>query len=457
MNQKFKDHGLTLFYNITISDPLFAAEGLDLDNAQWALDAIETATNNLEKIWKENYFRYKFFFLLYPFSKTLHPISFLKKFIKCERARRYFLKFPTIKNADILLKNYKETVAALQEDAKMHQTAFGAILKLDTNNTDTVTYYFFKNMITLDEIMESTDAIINNTYTLKKEIKRREDILSGHFGDRICSSPIIRIDKIPHKDNIPTLSKELYYMLSLLEQKFVGKFKYDEKHGPIYYQLSNFDNELKYHQFFVYLSNSQESSGKNILRVLLADEHFFLPLDKEKYSFHFGQYLYKPLIDRGILYWYQTATNFYCTRDLSYYSDLLTLIDLKRRKFLNTTYVLSQKSSMLDFLLWQGRNEDFMFIKQAKILALDKKLPSPLYMFIARSYPSLYYLSFNRSVWRQENKLEFLGTRFIGEGSPYKSYKEIASTISKEDLKKILQASRMRAKEWNIILNKIKS
>src|SRR3990167_8487110 len=108
---------LQKFYNLTLTDPLFAAEGLDLDNTRWALEDLRKLANDLEREYRKQYW---WFCFRYPFVETLHPIRFLERFIDCERSRRLFLYNPIMPNAQDLIRSYQKTLAALGERSEEH-------------------------------------------------------------------------------------------------------------------------------------------------------------------------------------------------------------------------------------------------------------------------------------------------------------------------------------------------
>ena len=107
---------------------------------------------------------------------------------------------------------------------------------------------------------------------------------------------------------------------------------------------------------------------------------------------------------------------------------------------------------MLDLLLETGANYDELYVRLAKIMAKANELPSLVFTYVARGYPSLYYLPFNKSVWRLEAKPNFTGTRF-GDGSHYKKFDEIKDTLSPEALGEVFRGGAYRNQDFNAELN----
>src|SRR3990167_5555345 len=376
------------FYIKTKGDPLFAAEGMDLENASAAIGELYQTTSRLEKLYRETKKEYWFHFR-HSFLKTLHPFNFLRSFIECEKRRRIFLAEPSAASARRLINSYWHALASWEGDVSSYK---------------------------------------------KDNVKVDQDLLET----------VPRMDYIPFELVGPKLTAESDFILSLEEDVMPSIL---ERYGPIYYTLSHFDGRPKNHQFYLYILKSPEAD-KKFLRITLADEYFFLEIDPAKYKFHEGISIYEPLIKRGIRFWHQSATTFYSVRDFTYQADLASIADLHwRRKFLDKFLVLSQKSSLLDLFFWNGVIHEQTFLRMAKIEAASGVLNPLSYVFIVRSYPSLFFLPFNRSVWRLEERPNFVGSRFAG-GSIYKTLDDIRKDVGKEDLREIFLGPSYRAKDW---------
>ena len=437
------------FYDLTISDPLFAAEGLDLDNALNAIEAIEVTTQKLQEFWQKSHRGFCFW---YPFSETLHPFRFLRKFLECEREIRHFLANPSLENAEKLLHLYNKTGDALIADLDAYSGALKALLKMEGIEFESSIFYFHSNAVTVKEFISSIEMINENALMLRSEVRQREKILKNaevrevaRFSDRDNYMTAL-------KDSGPGLSQEYLYMQKLEEENAPPIL---ERYGPIYYELPHLDGNPRVHRFQAYVMKGPYP-GVKYLSISLTDQRYFLKLQdtpkevSEKQS-HFdnrNKVIYEPLMKRGINYWHQSATSFYSVMDLGYYSDLATIVDSKwRRPFLDARQLLIQKSSLFDLILWNGWTHERIYLQMTGVQAGVNKLSSPLYSFVARSYPSLYYLPFNKSVWRLEKPLHFLGSRF-GKGGVYSTYEDLKSELSREMLEKIFQGRILRKKEW---------
>lgn len=451
------------FYMLTLRDPLFAAEGLDLDNAKLALDELEEVTKNLQIL--DQTASGRIYFALHPLTRILHPFRFLRSFLESEKARRRFLVSPTFDHAKILVHCYLDTVRSLEKDLSAYRTAcLEAQKKTQAKVPQATAYNFYGRRVSFTDFIDCIDVMFRNAQALRSEVEGRSKLLltlmqGALFGKQKRGSkrPIPKasiIDPIPQKSVKKRLPSQYHELLRWAEQgrdyMYYLKKRYGtittELLGPIFYELVQFDKKPTVHQFFVSIAKDACDAPRS-LYAILADQYHFIELSPDKYKFYADKFTFEPLIKRGIKYWYQPATSFYFTSDLTYYPDLATIIDLKRRPFLNQKLVLSQKSSMLDLLLWNGYFHNLNYLQNitARIKA-GKQIGAWHYLLIGRGYPSLYYLPFNRSVWRLTQKPNFLGVP-TKQPAFYITFDQLQSNLKKKNLQKIFEGGRIRAED----------
>ena len=73
----------TAFHELVLHDPLFAAEGMNIDEAAAHLNSIEVTAGHLEKVFAADSWMRRLFFLRYPISLHVLPIPFLRCFLEC--------------------------------------------------------------------------------------------------------------------------------------------------------------------------------------------------------------------------------------------------------------------------------------------------------------------------------------------------------------------------------------
>jgi len=451
------------FYTLTLRDPLFAAEGLDLDNAKLALDELEEVTKKLQILDQTAFGRINFLF--HPLTKILHPFSFLRSFLESEKARRRFLVSSTFDHAKILVHCYLDTVRSLEKDLSAYRTAcLVAQKKTQVEVPQATAYNFYGQRVPFTDFVDCIDVMLCNAQALRNEVEGRSKLLltlmqGALFGKQkpIPKRPIPKasiIDPIPQKSVKKRLPSQYHELLRWAEQGRDYMYYLEKRYGtittellgPIFYELVQFDKKPTVHQFFVSIVKDASGAPRS-LSAILADQYHFIELSPDKYKFYADIFTFEPLIKRGTKYWYQPATSFYFTSDLTYYPDLATIIDLKRRPFLNQKLVLSQKSSLLDLLLWNGYFHNLSYLQNATArIKTGKRVSLWHYLLIGRSYPSLYYLPFNRSVWRLREKPNFLG---IPSRQPafYLTFNQLPSTLTKKDLQNIFEGGIIRAED----------
>ncbi|MBI2036298.1 hypothetical protein HYT17_01600 [Candidatus Microgenomates bacterium] len=469
-------HGLlNEFYGVTISDPLFAAEGLNIDNAQLALDELEEITKKLQIV--KPGLSGRIYFWFNPLTKILHPFRFLRSFLKSEKARRLFLTNPTLPHAKLLLQSYYDTVRSLEKDLSSYRSAcLSAQEKTLSKFPRANAYNFYRARVPFADFISYIDLMGRNSQALRQEIEERSRLLLASMQKDILNSSDKRnkkittppakpvINSIPYREKGKKLSSQYREIIKWIEQGRDYSYYLEQRYGPInteligpiFYKLSQFDGKSTSHQFFISIAKDQKNTPRS-LHAILADQYHFIELAKDKYKFYADIAAYEPLIKRGINYWYQPATSFYFTPDLTYYPDLATIVDLKRRPLLNKPYLLSQKSSLLDLLLWNGYFHNLSYFQSitSRINKKGKKNDSWHYLLIGRSYPSLYYLSFNRSVWRLAEKANFLGAPT--KKSPfYITFSQLPSTLKKKDLQNIFAGGQIRAKDDDTTISNFK-
>jgi len=145
-------------------------------------------------------------------------------------------------------------------------------------------------------------------------------------------------------------------------------------------------------------------------------------------------------------YWYEPATYPYNTRDFGYWTDIATCVDRERRPTLDRRLLRMQKSSLFDCLLGTCAVETRAMIAHLIRRRRSEMLQSfsMFYDLLTRSYPSVFYLTFNASVWRLPEKAQLLGGSFGGMNtSSYLSQSEIAM-LPQDTIANIMSAARLR-------------
>lgn len=402
-------------------DPLFAAEGLDLSKACAALDRLEESLEVLISIWRKNIIA-RMFFLKH--GAAIHPVQFLRLFLESEHKRRVFLLSPNEISARELVASWNKTAGAYIDGARAYRAALMELQRMEGIRGDFQVSYF-DTAPTFVELLEWVSLLEKNGKELKHQITTSTprpflvgDVLAGNMETTLLSQELEELR------TIGSLSKNA-----------------EECIGPISYKTGHFSGgEAKERIFFASIGRSREHHPYQI-EIFLADDFYFLNFKKGHFL---DMVIYRPLIEQGLSHWYQPSTTYYSSLDLRYHADIATIADMHRRGAqLNKELVVAQKSSLLDLLIGRGIHFNMRFAQLMAIFRHHGSMPPISFLLIARAYPSLYFLTFNKSVWRISEDAGLLASRF-GSLSPYEHFGEVRKRISFSEISKIVEVSNRR-------------
>lgn len=435
------------FYESVRLDPLFAAEGMDLERGAEALEAFRDALCDIQSHLGRDSYKLKLFFLTHPLHRYLYPLSFLRRFIESERCRRRFLAHPTMQNAERLLSAWRDTARSYAADASRHRKLHETALRKDKVLREKKAFFdMVGNSFTLADVFAQLALIEKNATKLKREVAERTSLLytgTAYIPPSVSSGP----QEAPPR----SLSRIESFMAGINRERHVEESIIIEEYGPIGYVLPNFDGVATERQFFVYLLQNR-ATKYTFLRVEPADRFYFLPIGTDSPRFGWiGKAVFQSAIDRGAKYWMQTGTRFYTQRDLRFWMDVATLADKRRRPHLDWTLVDKQRSSMLDYALMTGVEEVGLQIVSAKVRNHFGTLQAyPLgAALLAHGHTSLYHLPFNGSVWRIAEKGNFVGSGRYGEGeSMHEPMERVFPLVTEDMLRQMIRGGMNRVKVW---------
>jgi len=438
------------FHDSVVDDPLFAAEGMDLDNAAAAIDDIERTFGTLERLYAAGSFVRKLFFLRYPLRKYAAPLSFLRAFVRAERKRRAYIASPSSDTAERLVDAWKDAAREYADNASRYRVFHRLLVRIESDENTFVMRDMFGRLSSYGYVEAFLELLIENGRALTVLAEERAALLTGTGTKR--SRPYNAARALP-----PLKSGEMTpWQAHVHAAEIAGgvsPFRQSdilEKHGPFRYTLPNFDVQPQEHTFMFYRMR-EKATGRNMMWLALVDTSFFLNLwvsSKEKDDIVRGRYATAVGITPDeIPYWYEPATHLYNTRDLRYWAEIATRIDISRRPELHRNLVSVEKSSTFDLLLGQcSRDMQTMCAHVIRRTRSDTMQSySALYDLLTRSFPSVYYLPFNGSVWRTPKQPQFLGDGYVGmDPSRRLSDAETRTKLTPDVLEKVMSAQRVR-------------
>ncbi len=430
------------FHQSVVHDPLFAAEGMDLTGGEYALMKLKETASDLEKAFASQSFKHRLFLVRYPIAQYAIPFKFLRQYINAERARRAYMTAPTFALAQQLLDAWRNTAAELQSAVLRYEKIHHVLLSFEPPARDFTLHDMFGNLSSFEHIQHTLDMLNTNAEVLCKEVEARSALLHGEGqAQQYVAPPLLQPVS-------PATITELERHTHELELQGTGPYWHaniKEAHGPFSYVLPHFDGTPTAHSFMFYILKDQWS-GVEALWISVVD--LFLFAQKSIGTSKGGQqpFAFKGMIDADIRYWFHAAGHPYTTRDPSYWMDIASRIDLMRRPHLNATFVSTQRASLYHLLLGACEMDLRGFVNHTKRRAhLGDLATYPLlYGLLTRTYPSLYYMTFNKSVWRLPTEPAFLGERFFSDHAAHAMLERVYKEAGPEMFGRIIGTMKER-------------
>lgn len=392
-------------------DPLFAAAGMDLANARAALDELERALPAVEREYADTVWR-RLFLLRYPLARYAFPVAFVRQFIRCEEARREYLDDPSPARAQELLRLWNDATRELTHALARYRTLQSILMRLERGRA-----FVMQDAYGFITSYQHADALIvqmeENARVLQREIAFRANLLKG-----AAWSSAVRARQIPdYRPARTTSAQERLHEATITGGTWPYRYgEILEERGPFVFTLPHFDGEAQEHVFKWYMLRDART-GLSSMWIALVDRFLFLDiwnLIPAADALVRGAYATSVGLERDEMpYWHEPSTTLYSSRDATYWMDIATMIDSIRRTELDARLIGAQRSSMFDKILVEcARDTRSMVAHLRRRKRADvKKRYSLAYDFLTRTHPSVFFLPFNRSVWRLPDRPQFLGER----------------------------------------------
>lgn len=441
------DPGLKAFHAALIEDPLFAAEGMDIAECRAALRRLEENARSLTTVYIAGSLIRRIFFFFYPIATHALPVPFLKECVRSEETRRLFLVEPTRATAQVLLAQWRTTAVMYGTCARRYRALHRLLFRLEKRKPDEVFEDVFGNTYTFGDVLSAVDSLEENSRVLLADVEHKKNLLEG------CAKDIsgVAAASVPDVSQLGgSLSADQQQALSAIEENMSVFWDVLEKHGPLRCPFPQLDGTTREHLFFVYILCNRSTKTKG-MSVVLADTYHFLPLAQTGAPARYDSVTFAPLIQRAIPYWYQPATNFYTCRDQRYWAQLATAIDLVRRPELSREALINQQSSLFHLILSTAGGEmlRYEWIMNARMRAgtlLSYRAFN--YALCLQTNPSLFYMTFNKSIWRLAHEPVFVGSGRSERGSVYLTLPQVRTELSDEMFLTVMRGAQIRQEVW---------
>ncbi len=425
------------------ADPLFAAEGVDLERGEVTLDGLEEVAHAYEDVLGKHVLR-RLFFYIFPVARTAIPVRFLRSFIESERQRRRFLAYPTMSAAQSLVDSW-ETAQKHYSSSVARITVLYRTLQVLNRVTRALSPEQDKhgNILTSVDIDRQLRSLKTNAHALARAVSEKRDCLRG-TGEASHQSEALPTPVLQYREGSLPEKYARFHALELLHGVPFRHGEIMEEHGPLLYTLSNFDGTPTAHNFKLYFMKDNKH-GLQSLRVTILDTYRFLKISAKQEELRLRNH--QALADTGIPYWFQPASTLYTTRDQTYYADIATIVDARRRPHLDQKLLQVQKSSLFDLLLGSCLGENLQGLESLKEHVDRGTYTSRLagQYLLNKSYPSMYFLTFNGSVWRLPKRPDFLGSaRVRSKETTFLSADDIVEILTPEEIELVMKSGRVR-------------
>lgn len=441
-------------------DPLFSAEGCDLEAASAALVEVTATTHRLEiALAGQGRLRtplFRLFFFLFPLFRNALPIPFLRQVLLCEQYRRAYLETPTTGTANDLLQSWCDAARQYSKCLRRYRFLHRVVLWLESSAHQYVLQDLFGNISSIKHIEHTLDTMRQNGKKLHEEVAHRTQLLKEKKSSMIDAAQVYEEAAVT-----PGTISPWHARLHMLEKsQGITPFRQSDikaSYGPFSYVLPHFEGMPTKHTFMLYHLRNKKTDLESMW-VAVVDKYLFTKVWNKATQQSGGK---TPFVFSGGLnaadtpYWYEPAGHLYALRDPSYWLDIATSVDLTRRHSdIDAQLVRRQKSSLLHLLLGACAEDISVFVRHTERRKRQGTLQaySLMYGLLMRTHPALYYLTFNKSVWRISNATELLGESWNEAGvSPYVSETELSKTLSDNDLIAVMSAQTLREERERVM------
>lgn len=400
---------------------------------------------------------------------SIHPVAFLKTLLALEESRREFVSDPSQMRRAAYWRNLKVTAGTYEKDIAAWRGALYAFLQ---NRAGSEVYYFVESATSLDFLVRASDELLANARSLNKAIRSgnteyHEPFTSPLWTQSLSEPSVTENDKGNLGFVLRFVEAEGWEIVSPAIE--VPTDCFGKEGEPDFFYIVKLRNEtvpMYYRQLFFRYTKAR-----------FADARY-----------------YDPLREKGFDYNWQPDFNLYACPDLSYQAEAMTVYKIRElllrrsereggaipeiaavkesiRKFLardplrrSTQLELFRVVSELVAQYPGGAlaevvgEENARLLKEVLLIALQKTgfleevvargarltenlpklmrlLPRPLpakELLLMRSYPSLYFMPFHRSIWSSGEPPRFIES--AGRSRYYFSRDELKESMPDEKL-----------------------
>lgn len=419
-------------FELAEQDPLFSLEGAELKSMEKALDHIENALRDLETALSFGSFSRHMYLWRNPLSRSAVPLEFLRSLLTSEWQRRAFLAKPSEDGGTELVRAWSVSAQKYATAVARYRALFGRLERLEKRSEPFRFQDMFGNVSDISYVRGSLQAMAENALMLERESRERSEGAATPRPQNHTLAPYESAVLDPAQEKMLAIAQRLS---TPFQQNSIK-----ETHGPLRYTLNAFDGVPTAHLFSLYIFDEPRWSLESAY-VGSLDSYLALDLQGAKKR-SFGNSSLKLVMESGVSHWYQPLM-LYSTRDLEYLFDIASIVDMKRRPTLDMQLVASQRSSMFDKLLVTALKDIYSYAAhtiERTHLKAERAKYSLLFGLLMHGHAGLYFLPFNRSIWRIGETMPLRGD--ARAKAPYENALDLR--LSDNELERVIGAARIR-------------
>lgn len=419
-------------YEITVKDPLFYSPAVNAERLRASIEALEKREREYKSAWSVKQIQSAAlpnnnFWQNSPKIKEvnryfeevvsgrnftfLHPLEFLKQIPSVMENTDVFLKNKDAGSAVKLLESYEKAVNAYKKSAGEQREILENLAKLQPAAEQT--YYFGLAAPTnIDILLKDFRLIEKNAMALEKEVENRKQCFrrgACFFPASADNGAISREDVSAVKDSAAAAEGDKIKLIP--EYLLEANGENSKKFGPYFIKTVCFGNDDDNFnpQRYLYLFITEQGN----FMPKLATENFYFDLSRDNTLYG------KKLMESGLSFDFQPDGADYLCTNLGYWFDL-SLVTAGDK----LAYLPEMVNTVISGL---------------KVLITGNKLitfPLPsVYLIAFHSDYSLFYFPSVRGFWIIKDQPQYYMERTARINNYYKTYTELKSNMSDEEIK----------------------
>jgi hypothetical protein len=437
IDKKLAQSHLNSFYNLTLQDPLFYSPFFEKDEFENAIERLRKSEDQLRDVYIKNYktfgnaeWRKVNYFITILKKNTLFPYQFLRNLISINQKTEEFLKYPSLKLGQELLKLYDDAADAYIQDASLK-------IKILEEEKDDCYLLFVDSVSSCKVAKNDMLTIRENGYKLKEEIKKRKMCILGKAS---CETPNVK-ENMSFTALMESMRSGEFNLkgekIDFIKNRSLSFPDLSEVRGP--YKIKSYCWQNPNFEQWFYLIAYAKQNGVTSVLPKLANQNYYWEINTDIHA----SKLDKALLEKGVKFHFQPEATTYECMDLTFYPELLTL-DFISKQIESGLITKKDLEEKIDYKLLM--ENQFGLISPAintisdhlrvfeMYMVINETISDPSFLFPIRTAYSIFSFPYAKSVWRIDKQLQY----FVPDKEkPIIRMSKSINTITLDELRKL--------------------